>query len=86
MGDEQLKLLMSSYKEQIELNTKLMERQKWFLESLEGSTQRLIEAIHAQTSGLQGTMETGIAQLGQKMTEEHLDLGAVLAVAPRAPL
>lgn len=81
MDNEQLKLLMDSYKQQVELNTKLLERQKWFIERLDESTQRLVEAIHAQTSGLQSTVETGIAQLGQKITEEHGGLNIRIYVA-----
>jgi hypothetical protein len=71
MGDEQLKMLMENYKSQVELNTKLLEQQKWFLTRLEESTNRLVEAIHAQTTGIQGSIEAETARLGQKMTEEH---------------
>jgi len=75
MGDgidkNQLELLMDSYRQQIELNTKLLERQSQFVERLDNSTKALVEAIHTQTESVQSVIATGIAQLGQKITEEH---------------
>jgi cysteinyl-tRNA synthetase len=81
MGDEQLKMLMENYKSQVELNTKLLEQQKWFLTRLEESTNRLVEAIHAQTTGIQGSIEIETSRLGQKMTEDHGGLRIQIYVA-----
>lgn len=78
---DQLRLLMDNYKEQIQLNTKLLERQARFFDSLDRSTHDLIEAINAQTVGLQSVLSVGIAGLGEKMTEEHGDINLRIYVA-----
>jgi cysteinyl-tRNA synthetase len=71
MDDEKLKLLMDSYREQIQLNTKLLERQEGFLNSLDRSTRQLIEAINAQTTGLQTSITLGVTELSKQMTQDH---------------
>lgn len=78
---DQLQLLMESYKEQVQLNTKLLERQAQFLDNLDQSTQKLIEAINSQTEAVHSTLEVGFATMGQKITEEHGGLSLRLYVA-----
>lgn len=78
---DQLRLLMDNYKEQIQLNTKLLERQTRFIDNLDKSTHDLIEAINAQTVGLQDSFRVGIAELGSKMTEEHGNISLRVYVA-----
>lgn len=81
MESEQLELLMNSYKEQIQLNTKLLERQERFMDRLDHSTQQLIEAINAQTTGLQSTLDSGLSSLGRDITTEHGDINLRIYVA-----
>lgn len=81
MDDSQLKLLMDSYKEQVQLNTKLLERQERFLDSLDSSTKQLIEAINAQTTGLQSTLSLGLSTLSEKITRDHGAISLRLYVA-----
>lgn len=75
MGDgidtTQLELLMDNYRKQIQLNTQLLERQSQFIDRLDRSTQSLVDAIHTQTESTHSVISTGLAQLGQKITEEH---------------
>lgn len=78
---DQLRLLLDNYREQIQLNTKLLERQERFIDNLDRSTHDLIEAIHVQTAGLQSTLNVGMAGLGEKMTEEHSDINLRIYVA-----
>ena len=77
----QLQLLLDNYKEQIQLNTKLLERQERFIDRLDGSTQELIEAINAQTVGLHSKLSSSVSVLSEKMTEEHGDINLRIYVA-----
>ena len=81
LDTEQLLLLMQSYKEQVQLNTRLLERQERFIDNLDKSTQQLVEAINTQTKGLSDMFSTGLAQLSQKMTEDHGGLNIRIYVA-----
>lgn len=81
LDTNQLRLLMDNYKEQIQLNTRLLERQERFIDSLDRSTHELIKAINDQTTGLQSTLSVGIAGLSEKITEEHGDINLRIYVA-----
>jgi hypothetical protein len=71
LDNNTLKLLMDSYREQVQLNTKLLERQERFIDRLDNSTHNLIEAINAQTTGLQANLAKGITGMCDRMSEEH---------------
>lgn len=72
--DDSLMLLMDSYREQIQLNTKLLERQERMFDRLDSSTIKLTEAINAQTMGFQSMLSTKISELGDGLTKEHGDI------------
>ena len=55
-----LTLLLNSYKDQVEMNTKLLERQNNLVNRLEHATTELIGAINTQTS-----------ELTVRMTKDH---------------
>lgn len=81
MTDDQLKILMDVYRDRSILDTKLLERQSHFIESLDRSTKRLIEAIDSQTESVHSTLTAGLAAMGQKITEEHGSLSLRLYIA-----
>lgn len=71
MDDDKLKAMMDSYKEQIALNTRLLERQERFIGQLDDSTKKLIEAINIQTTGLQNAFSQGFLTLKEQITRDH---------------
>lgn len=81
MEDDKLKLLMDSYREQIQLNTRLLERQERFIDRLDASTHELVEAINAQTTGLQSTLTTGLATVKGQLSGEHGNINMRIYVA-----
>lgn len=81
IDDNGLRLLMDSYREQIQLNTKLLERQERFIENLDKSTQELVRAIDTQTKGLQNALSLGFAGLSEKNSKEHGDINIRIYVA-----
>lgn len=81
IDNDKLKLMMENYKEQIQLNTKLLERQERFIDNLDESTKRLIEAINAQTTGLQNTLSLGLITLSEKITQDHSGITLRIYVA-----
>ena len=81
MDDNQLKLLMDSYREQISLNTKLLERQERFITRLDESTQRLIEAINNQTHGFYDTLSKSVSELSSSITKDHAGITLRIYVA-----
>jgi len=52
LSQNDLTLLLGSYKEQIQMNTKLLERQNNLVDRLEHATGELIGAINTQTAEL----------------------------------
>lgn len=81
MDDDKLKLMMESYREQIQLNTKLLERQERFVTRLDESTQRLIEAINAQTTNFYDTLARSLAEMGTTITRDHAGIMLRLYIA-----
>jgi hypothetical protein len=81
IDNDKLKAMMESYREQIQLNTKLLERQERFIDSLDGSTKRLIEAINSQTASLNSVLSQGLVSLSEKITRDHSGITLRIYVA-----
>ena len=80
LNQNDLTLLLNSYKEQIQMNTKLLERQNNLVDRLEHATGELIGAISNQTLELTSRMVKDHASIKNKIYVALVGMVSILLV------